>query len=127
MARLLEEYFEAFDQVGHEIVGADPAVQIDIGVRADLTGEVGDRQLRAAASDGHGQHHAGVGVETQQRRGTTARGGAVRLFGDQSTRGERRDPGPHGGPRQSRDRPHLGPGGHNSVTDEAEDLARGGG
>ena len=73
-AGLVEQRFEAFGDIGHQFIGADADLLIDIGHRQHLAGQVADTELGAAPADRRGQHNAGFGVE-DQARGWPASGG----------------------------------------------------
>ena len=64
---VVQQGFEAFGDVGHQVVGADTDLLIDIGHCQDLAGQVADTQLGAASADRGREHNPGVGVEDQPR------------------------------------------------------------
>ena len=125
VAGVVEQRIEPLDDVGHQVVGAETGLLIDIGGRQYFAGQVAHGEPGAAAADGRGQHDAGVGVEAQERRGASA--GRWRQFAldDQSLRGERRDPRGHRGAGQPGELADLGAGDVPPLPDQGIDIAGG--
>ena len=93
MAGVVEQRVEPLDHVGHQVVGAEAELLVDIGAGQDVAGQVAHRQPGPAAPDRRGQHDAGVGVERQKRGGTSAGRGRLFSLDDQPLIGERGTPG----------------------------------
>ena len=123
-AALVEQRFEAFGDVGHQFVGSDADLLVDIGHGQHLAGQIADTELGAASADGRGQHDAGVGIEDQPRRGTAPGRRRFGAFEHQPGCLQRGDPSRDGGAGQPGDASDLGAGGHSSITNQGEHLAR---
>ena len=124
-AGLIQQGFEALRDVGHQFVGADTDLLIDVGHRQDLAGQVADTQLGAASADRGRQHNAGVGVEDQPRGWPAAGGRRFGVLEQQAACLQRRDPSRDCGARQSGHTAHVGAGANRTITNQAEHLARG--
>ncbi len=123
--RVIQQRVEPLDDIGHQVVGAEPGLLIDIGGRQYFAGQVAHGEAGAAAADGRGQDDAGVGVEAQERRrAPTGRRGQF-VLDDQSPRGERRDPRGHGGAGQAGELADLGTGDVPPRSDQGIDVAGG--
>ena len=72
MPGFVEQYVQPLDNIGHQVVGTETDLLIDIGRGQYLAGQVADREPGAAAADGRGQDDAGVGVERQECGRTSA-------------------------------------------------------
>ena len=65
-----QQHVQLLDDIGHQFVGTNTDLLIDIGRGLYLTGQVANREPRPAAADGRSEHDTGISVKCQQRGGT---------------------------------------------------------